>query len=335
MSKHPPLVGQIAALVLELGSGADYPEGCNAHILPDGLFRSDDGRPASLTNGALLDWKMDAAIAAALIAALEKSGKPILYDYEHNSLYGDSIAAGWIDRLVYVAGRGLFAHVDWVDDAAEAIAKKKYRYSSPCFLFDPKTGAVIQLLSVALTNNPALGDLGAVDLVRRAALSAIPVGALANLFLTAGGVPGSTLGDLNMTPQEIAALSNENGNLKTQVATLTTERDKAQAELATLRKQVDDQAAADDEAKRAAMIEAALTAGKLPPAQKDFAESLDTAALAKFLDTLKPLAMLGKQVDGKPTGEDGSLGLNAEQLAWCNRMGVTPEQYVDAQKSQR
>ena len=327
MSKLHPFVGQIAALVLELGSGTDYPEGCNAHILPDGLFRSDDGRPASLTNGTLQDWKMDAAIAASLIAALEKSGKPILYDYEHNSLYGDSIAAGWIDRLVYAAGRGLFAHVDWVDDAAEAIAKKKYRYSSPCFLFDPKTGAVIQLLSVALTNNPALGDLGAVDLVRRAALSAIPVGALANLFLTAGGVPGSTVGDPSMTPEQIAALTSERDTLKTTLASLTVERDEARAELAALRKQVDDQAAADDKSKRAGMIDAALTAGTLPPAQKAFAESLDTAALGKFLETLTPLAILGKQADGKP-GAGASGQLTPDELAACKRMNLSPEEFL-------
>jgi phage I-like protein len=346
VSKPQSFPGQIAALVLELGTGTDYPEGCNAHILPDGLFRSDDGRPASLTNGALLDWKMDAAIAAALIAALEKNGKPILYDYEHNSLYGDSIAAGWIDRLVYVAGRGLFAHVDWVDDAAEAITKKKYRYSSPCFLFDPKTGAVIQLLSVALTNNPALGDLGAVDLVRRAALSAIPVGALANLFLTAGGIPGSTMGDLEMTPEQLAALTTERDSLKTSmtaltaecatlkttVANLTTERDKATADLAVLRQEVADKAAADEKAKHADLLAAALKDGRLPPAQKPWAEKRSLAELTEYLEAVKPLSMLNKQTEGQP-GKPGAAAagqLSEQELAMCKRMGVTPEDFLKA-----
>ena len=162
MPKKKPLINAFtAALVFALDAGAEgYPAGCNAHIFPDEAFRSDDGRPASLTAGELRDWQMNAAIAAALASALANGGKPILYDYEHNSLYGDSRAAGWIDRLEYVAGQGLFGHVEWTPDAAEDIAKKVYRYSSPFFSFDPKTGAITKLLSVALTNNPALGELG-------------------------------------------------------------------------------------------------------------------------------------------------------------------------------
>lgn len=319
----------VAALVIDLLAKQDYPEGCNAHLIPDGKFRSDDGRPARDTEGKVQDWLMSAEIAADLIAQLEKSGKPILYDYEHNSLWGDSIAAGWITKLVYVAGKGLYGCVEWVDDAAQAIAAKKYRYSSPCFLYD-HTGRIVQLLSVALTNNPALGDLGAVALARQAALSGLPVGGLAALFLNAtGGIPGNPSGDYTMTPEQIAALSSERDTLKTTLATLTAERDKANTELAALRKQVADDQAAADAAQRKDVIEAALTAGHLMPAQKEFAESLDTASLTKFVDTLKPVALLAKQVDGKATG---GQGLTSDELAACSKMGVTPEQFLAARK---
>ncbi len=338
MSQNNPHRQHVAALVIDLLAKQDYPEGCNAHIFPDGKFRSDDGRPARDTEGKVQDWVMSAEIAADLIAQLEKSGKPILYDYEHNSLWGDSIAAGWITKLVYVAGKGVYARVEWVDDAAEAIAGKKYRYSSPCFLYD-HTGRIVQLLSVALTNNPALGDLGAVALARQAALSALPVGGLAALFLNAagalpgfstdatGGIPGNPSGDLDMTPEQIAALTSERDTLTTRVAALVAERDQANAELAALRKQVADDQAAADAAKRKDVIEAALTAGHLMPAQKEFAESLDTASLTKFIETLKPVAILSKQVDGKP---GSTAALTADELAMCSRLGVTPEQFLAA-----
>lgn len=331
MSKPRKVMSIIAALVLSLGSVDSYPEDCNAHITPDGAFRSDDGRPRSMEGVECDDWQMNAQIAAALIADFEASGKPILYDYEHNSLYGDSRAAGWIVKLVYAPGRGLFGKVEWTPDAAEEIAKKVYRYSSPLFLFDPNTGAVKKLLSVALTNNPALGDLGAVDLVRRAALAALPLGALANQFMNpAGGLPGNQFGETEMTPEQIAALTSERDTLKTSLVTLTAERDKANTELAALRKQMADDQATADAAKRKETIEAALTAGHLIPAQKEFAESLDTASLTKFMETLKLVAILTQQSDGSRA--EGGNGLTKDELAYCSKMGVTPEQFIAARK---
>lgn len=333
MSQNNPHLQQIAALVIDLLAKQDYPEGCNVHILPDGVFRSDDGRPASLTNGALTDWVVDATVGADLIAQLETSGKPILYDYEHNSLWGDSRAAGWITKLVYVAGRGLFGRCEWVPDAAEEISKKVYRYSSPCFLFDVKTGRPTHLLSVALTNNPALGDLGAVDLVRRAALSAIPTGALANLYLTAARrVPGNPTGDDMLTPEQIAALTKERDTLQTTVATLTKERDTALGQVATLTAAQADAAAKAEADEKAKLIEAALSGEtpKLIPAQKDWAEKQPLASLKEYLASAAPIALL-RQSEPAAGGADG---LSEEERAACSKMGVTPEQFLAARKTQ-
>lgn len=332
MSKNNPHLQQIAALVIDLLAKQDYPEGCNVHILPDGVFRSDDGRPASLTNGTLTDWLVDAEVGADLISQLEASGKPILYDYEHNSLWGDSRAAGWITKLVYVVGRGLFGCCEWVPDAAEEIAKKVYRYSSPCFLFDVKTGRPTKLLSVALTNNPALGDLGAVDLVRRAVLSSIPAGALANLYLTAAGrLPGNSTGDDMLTPEQIAALTKERDTLQTTVATLTTERDSALAQVAALKAEKEQAAAQAEADEKARLIEAALSgeAPKLVPAQKEWAEKQPLASLKEYLDAAAPIA-LSRQSD---TATNGTDGLTEAELAACSKMGVTPEQFLAARKT--
>lgn len=325
----------IAALVFSLTDTGNYPEGCNAHITPDGAFRSDDGRPASMTGGTLLDWQMNAAIAATLIADLESSGKPILYDYEHNSMWGDSRAAGWIVKLVYVAGRGLFGKVEWTPDAAEDIAKKVYRYSSPLFSFDAKTGAVTKLFSVALTNNPALGDLGSVDLARRAALAAMPIGALANQFLTtAGGVPGNHQSGESMTPEQLAALTAERDGLKTnlaamtaQVAALTAERDDLKNKVDAVEKAQAAAALAAEKTKHADLLQAALTDGRLVPAQKAWAEKQPLAALTEFLDASGPLPLTQKQADG---GATGGHGLSQAELAMCSKMGVSPEDFKKA-----
>lgn len=325
------LLANTAALVLALDADTSgYPAGCNAHVFPDGLFRADDGRPASITNGELRDWQMDEAIAASLIAAFESNTKPILYDYEHNSLYGDSRAAGWIDKLVHVPGQGIYAHVEWTPKAAEDVAKKVYRYSSPYFLFDPKTGAVKQLISVALTNNPALGDLGAVGLKRIADFSTVSPKKEADMA-EANQVAALTV-ERDGLKNEVVALTIERDKLNAQVAALTTERDAQKIKLDAMEKEKADAALASAKAKHAELLQAALTDGRLVPAQRPWAEKQSLAALTEYLEATSPLPITQKQ--SQSGGKDGNHGLDAEALAWCNRMGVTPEQYIEAKKSQ-
>lgn len=314
-----------AALVLALDADTSgYPAGFNVHIFPDGAFRADDGRPAAVTGGELRDWQMDATIAADLIAMFEAGGKPILYDYDHNSLWGDSRAAGWIDKLVYVAGKGVFAHVEWTPKAAEDIAKKVYRYNSPYFFFDPKTGAVKQLVSVALTNNPALDDLGAVGLKRDVSTQDF----------------STQEKEAVMADKEVAALTVERDGLKTQVAALTAERDGLQTRLAALTAERDgmktkldaaekaqaDAALAAEKSKHAELLDAALKDGRIPPAKKAWAEKQSLAALTEYLADAVPAAVLNKQTDGK----DGGSGLTQDELAMCTRMGVSPEDFIKA-----
>lgn len=341
MADQIPLPKNIAALVIDLAAGTEgYPEGCNAHIFPDGAFRSDDGRPRSMEGVEVDDWQMNAEIAAPLIAAVR--AKPILYDYEHNSLWGDTRAAGWIVDLVYVEGRGLFGRVEWTPRGAREIADKEFRYSSPLFYFNPKTGAVTELLSVALTNNPALGDLGAVDLVRRAALAALPIGALAAQFsIPAGGSPGNPPGESDMTPEQLAALTAERDGLKSNLATLTAERDGLKTQVAALTTERDglvaekaQAALAAEQAEHTTLLTAALSGDKprLMPAQKSWAEKLSLAALKEYLEATAPLPLTAQQ--SAPPAGDGSHGLSQEELAMCSKMGVTAEQFVATKKSQ-
>lgn len=340
---NPNLIPKnIAALVIDLADSTEgYPAGCNAHICPDGAFRSDDGRPRSMDGVEVDDWLMTPEIAAGLKALMQDGAKPILYDYEHNSMWGDTRAAGWIVELVYVAGRGLFGRVEWTPRATKEIADKEFRYSSPLFYFDPKTGAVTELLSVALTNNPALGDLGAVDLVRRAALAALPIGALANQFMKpAGGLPGNPPGESDMTPEQLAALSAERDGLKSTLATLTGERDGLKTQVVALTAERDGLVAdkakaalAAEAAEHAELLKAALSGDKprLMPAQKAWAEKLSLAALKEYLEATAPLPLTQQQSD--PAGGDGNHGLSKDELAMCSNMGLTAEQYAATKKS--
>lgn len=327
MPKSHRLLPFSAALVIAIGEASSYPAGCNAHIFPDGAFRAEDGRPASMTGGDVLDWVMNAAVAARLIAALATSGKAILYDYEHNSLCGDSRAAGWIDKLVYVDGAGLFAHVEWTPDAAAAIDGKVYRYSSPFFCFDPKNGEITRLISVALTNNPALTELGGVGL-SLARLSYKKEEEEAAVDKEEQAKLTTERDDLKT---QVAALTTERDGLKTQVAALTVERDEAKTKLAALEQEKATAAATAEKEKHAALLAAALSDGRLTPAQKPWAEKQPLAALTEYLEATKPLP-ISTDPQHAPGNDKGNYGLNEDELAMCAKMGVTPEQFVAAKK---
>jgi phage I-like protein len=157
---------QIANLSQELAGAVN-----EMRILPNGSFRTGDGRPQDLTC-----WKMDASSAPGVIAASLAGGKDILIDYEHQSVHtaqnGQPVpAAGWFNRLEWRNGTGMFAvGIQWNDKAKAMIASREYRYVSPVFTYDGKTGEVQRILSVAITNNPALPSLA--DLSRVAVNSA-------------------------------------------------------------------------------------------------------------------------------------------------------------------
>jgi len=158
----------LAALTVQLASGGpDMPEGCNVQLFPDGEFAARDGRPGTMEDCETKVWRMDADIAAALIAQVSARETPLFIDYEHHTLTAKdnghkAIAAGWVESLTYVPGRGLFAQVDWTEAASQHIKAREYRFISPLFGFDLKTGAVRFLINAALTNNPALDGTAAV-----------------------------------------------------------------------------------------------------------------------------------------------------------------------------
>ena len=149
--------------------------GAAVRILPAGACQSKDGRPASVTQGRISHWRLDASNAAAVIAARRNGEQGFVIDYEHQTLNKatngqPAPAAGWFKGLEWREGQGLFmVQIEWTERARAMISGGEYRYLSPVFGFDSQTGAVTYIHSVALTNDPAL--IGLADL---AAATAAP-----------------------------------------------------------------------------------------------------------------------------------------------------------------
>lgn len=329
MSQPTTVHRAITAMAYELQAGANGVP-TEAHMLPPGPFRSVDGRPTDCDA-----WQLDAGIAARVIALAASRQTDILIDFEHQSLHakenGKRVeAAGWIPRtLEWREGRGLYAvKISWVGDTAQLIADKKYRYISSVFSYDTDTGDVLEILSVALTNTPGLDGLEALVALARKNLVSSTQEKEADMAdekqVAALTVERDTL------KSQVAALTNERESLSTNVTALTKERDELKNKVAGYDKEKAEAALASEKAKKDTLIDDAKKAGHLIPAQEEFAKSLPLAELTRFLDTLKPVALLNRQAEEHGGGK---AVLSETEIAYCSRMGVSQEDYLAAKKT--
>jgi phage I-like protein len=317
-----------AALTFELVPGADGVT-TEAHLLPPGPFRSTDVRPVECAA-----WQLDAGIAARVISRLAAQKNDTLIDYEHQSLRSKDngqkvVAAGWIpNKLEWREGKGLYAtDIGWTGEAKRMIAAKEIRYVSTVFYYAAATGEVLEIISVALTNTPAIDGLDEIAqaAMTRGALSVLSTTEGADMALTEQQIAALTA-DRDAANQKLAALTTENATVKTQLAALTTERDSLKTKVDAIESEKAAAALVTEKAKHGELLQAALTDGRLVPAQKVWAEKQSFAALTEYLDATKPLAMLNKQTDGKEAA--GNHGLSDVELAACTKMGVTPEEFA-------
>lgn len=130
-------------------------------LIPEGSFRLRDGRgPFAVIGQAELQKIVDRT--KAHLGATELM---IDYDHQGAELFlGQTVgaraeAAGWIAEL-QARPDGIYGRPEWTDEAWAKIAARQYRYISPFFL-PTKSGGIDKLLNVALVNMPAL-DLSAV-----------------------------------------------------------------------------------------------------------------------------------------------------------------------------
>lgn len=336
--RHPKT--SLAALAAALPA-----DGQAVQLLPAGVFRAGDGsgRPADAPH-----WKLDGAIAARLIARVAARANPLVIDYEHQTLYAEkngqkAPAAGWFSgkSLQWRDGAGLFAvDPEWTPAAAGHIASREYRYLSPVFEYDRASGEVLDLRMAALTNNPGLSGMAAVALT---ALNDFPTQedpvneTLKKLLAAIGLAEDAPEADALAAVAALKAKADAADGLTTQIAAL-----KAQAPdpakfvpvetMQSLQTQVASLTARLNEGEVADTVEAALSAGKLLPAQKEWATELgktNLAALKSYVEQTPAIAALGgMQSDAaNPGGKNPNPSTGAEQ-AVMKALGLTAEVFA-------
>lgn len=320
-------------------------------LFPAGEFRARDGRPEGLSG-----WKLDEKSAQRLIADAATRKTPFAVDYEHQTLHAKTSgnpapAAGWFSKLEWRED-GLYAvDVEWTPRAKEMVQASEYRFISPVFGYDRKTGEVTQLLMAAITNVPAMDGMDEIlEAASQQLLTPKPnpeedtMKEILIALLTLLGLPENA--EKAAATAALTALLDKAGavpDLNTQIAALTQQvadagnPDPAQyvpvAVVETLKTQIAalSQNITDD--KVTALVAQGLEDKKLLPAQEAWALELgkkDIASLTTYLDNATPIAALaGSQSKGKkPEGDDTQL--SDEELAVCNLLGQTQEEFVAA-----
>lgn len=91
-----------------------------------------------------------------------------------------------------------------------------------------------------------------------------------------------------------------------------------------------------DNDKKSALIEAALSQGKLAPALKEWAASLSIEALTGYLDKATPIAALagGHQANEDPN-KGNVVALSAAEQAAARALGMTEAEFIKEHKEQK
>ncbi len=357
----------VAALSVALNADGEL------QLTPAGKFRGIDGRPADVDA-----WEIDAAAARDVIAFCSARKNPFVIDYEHQTLLKEkngqpAPAAGWFSGsdLVWREGEGLFAKVSLTPRAKQYIADDEYKFVSPVIYYNKTTGRVAGLHSAALTNVACID--GMEEALARAAASFLTdsteqealnmdLDELLNnirwmLNLPTLATQEEIAAELQKAVDKIKAANTETAAAGFNLLSLIESRNAtiaaltAQAENPDPAKYVPISTMQEMQTQLAALtatvrgkevgdlVAAALSDGRLLPAQEKWARDLgtkDIAALTAYLETSHPVAALGStQTGGKsPDGNTAVAALTAEQLQVCTAMGVSPEDFQETLKAQ-
>lgn len=280
-------------------------------------------------------WRMEDP--ARIVAAFATNGAELPVDFEHaTQLKGGrgerADAAGWIEALEARAG-SIWGRIAWNAEGSAAVASRAYRYLSPVFRFDAATGAILAMVSAGLTNNPNL-HLAALNAAQQE---------------TPETMDKVVLEALGLKPEATAA------EAVVAIGALTAARDtalnaaqhpdpekfvpKADHQLALNRiGEFETEAKTRAEAEIVAAVDAAVAAGKIAPASKEYhlASCRAEGGLARFrgmVAAAPAIAAATGASDRKdpPAGKDG---LTAEELAMCRAFDMDPKDFAAAKAAQ-
>lgn len=285
-------------------------------------------------------------------AQIAKRGVDLVVDYEHQTLKGcEAPAAGWVKELKLEDSQ-IKAVVEWTERGAEYLKNREYRYLSPVVSVRKSDNKAMGLHSLALTNTPAIegmtpivnsenfeGGNNNMDLIKKLAellglgenateeqvMEALKACIAENKSLKEGQKSDDEAVVANKAVCELLGL--EAGAPAADVSAKIMELKSGNIggvnvveELKALKQQ-------NAERDADAAVTLALKAGKITPAQKDWARSYalsDPKGFGSFVEKAPQIVPMG-EVELEDTKALKSDTLDEATMLACKQLGVDPE----------
>ena len=285
-------------------------------LIPVGSVTGRDGR----------SWNCDPTM---VLAAFSSEGKDLPIDWEHSSELkapqGEPApAAGWITAMEERLG-AVWGKVAWTERGEACVAAREYRYLSPVFTFEKQGGKIVRLTSCGLTNQPNLylSALNAEQTSRSTTMEEI----MKKLLEELGLAPDCSMEEAMNACKSLKskALNRETPSLDKYVP--RADYDAAVARAANSEQKLQDQVKVELEKAINTEIEAALVAGKITPATKEYhvAQCRQEGGLERFKGFVAAAPVIAgvSNLDGKKPETDQAL--NAEELRFAAMFGNSAE----------
>lgn len=301
------------------------------HLLPFGNVTSSKG-----------DFKVDSESYRLMCRSMQSHGVDIVIDYEHQTLGGGKApAAGWIKELI-LTDTGIDVRVEWTEEAAGYLKNKEYRYTSPVLLARSSDNKAVKLLSLALTNTPAIdgmfpivssddlyedeGENEAMDYLKKLCeMLGLPETASWDDVLSALTTllqkceeQGQVVVNKMLAPLLGVETNADLPTVSAKILALTARTDFVP------KSQYDEVKGKLDKLEGDGLVELALKDGKITPAQKGWAEQYvltDREGFTKFLACAVPAVPMGEVQFAKAA----ATRLPSDTLLVCKNMGVSEE----------
>lgn len=300
-------------------------------LLPPGpVLEGRDGRT----------WVLEDPLT--VVQAFDADGKPLPMDYEHATEHKGPLgepapAVAWIAELEVRTEGSVWGRVEWNEEGRRAVESRQYRFISPVFDYTADGRHVVRLTSVGLTNMPNLrlaalnrndrtpDDNGAGNM-EDGMLKAI----CHALGLKEDATEQEVLAAITTQKTEVETAKNraENPDLTRFVPRL--EYDQMQERATNAEKKLKEREQTELNANIAKEVDAAVEAGKIAPASKDYFTSMcrTQGGLEAFRDFVKsaPEVVKGSGLDDETPHSAATL--SDEERAACRLMGVSTEEFV-------
>lgn len=271
-----------------------------------------------------------------LVAAFNAHGAPVAIDYEHaqDHLAPKGIeapAAAWIEQVELREG-ATWGRVEWTARAKRAVAAREYRFFSPAFTFDARSGEVAAIIGGALVNRPNFVMAALNSAAAQNQGSTMLKEVAAALGLPEHATPAECVMGIAQLKADKATALNAAQTPDLQKFVPRADLDAALNRATTAEGKLRNLETAGQESAITASVDDAIKAGKIAPASRDY--YLGTCRAEGGLDRFKahvatlPSHFAPSGLDTKDPNAGTATALNAEQKATCKAMGIPEDKFV-------